>query len=56
MELCRIGNCMQKVSYRDETQCCHGGQETAYERFPTEVKHNGAMSDRKLYAKSFLSR
>ena len=54
MELCRIGNCMQKVSCWCETQWSDGGQETVCKRFPTEAKHNGAMTDRKLYAKSFL--
>ena len=47
---------MQKVSYGDETQCCHGGQETIGEKFPVGVKYNGAMADRELFAKGFLLR
>ena len=45
---------MRKVSYGGETRWGYVGQETIREQFPKEVKHDGAMSDRKLYAKSFL--
>ena len=47
---------MRKVSYGGETRWCHVGQETIREKFPMEVKHGGAMSDRKLYENSFLRR
>jgi hypothetical protein len=43
------------VSCRCEAQQYHGAWKTAGEKFPVEVKHNNAMPDRKLYAKSFLS-
>ncbi len=54
MELCRIGNCLRKVSCWCETQWSHGGQETVCERFPVEMKRNAVMADRKLFAKGFL--
>ena len=44
----------RKVSYGGETRWCHVGQETIRKQFPMEVKYDGAMSDRKLYANSFL--
>ncbi len=53
---CRTGNYTQTVSYGDETRWCHVEQETIRKQFPMEVKHGGAMSYRKLYAKSFLWR
>ena len=52
----RTGNYTRKVSYGGETRWGYVGQETIREQFPKEVKHDGAMSDRKLYAKSFLPR
>ena len=45
---------LRKVSYGGETWWCHVGQETICKQFPAVMKHDGAMSDRKLYANSFL--
>ena len=53
---CRTGNYTRKVSYGGETQWGYVVQETIREKFPMEVKHDDAMSDRKLYANSFLWR
>ena len=44
------------VSYGNGTQCAHAGQETICEKFPMEMAHNSVMTDRKLFAKSFLWR
>jgi hypothetical protein len=44
-----------KVSYGDETQWRYAEWETIGKKFPVGMKRNGAMSDRKLYANSFLS-
>jgi len=53
--LCRMGNCMRKVSCRDGRQWCYAGWETECEKFPAAMDGSGAMPDGKLYAKSFLS-
>ena len=42
------------VSYGNDTQCAHDGQETICEKFPMEMVHNSVMTDRKLFAKGFL--
>jgi hypothetical protein len=51
---CRAGNYLRKVSYGDDTQWFHAGQETIREKFPMEVIRNGSMPDRKLFTKGFL--
>lgn len=48
METSRTGNYLRKVSCRGEAQWSHAGQETVCERFPVEMKRNGAMPERKL--------
>ena len=35
------------VSYGNDTQCAHDGQETIRERFPMEMIRNGSTPDRK---------
>ncbi len=42
-----MGNCTRIVSCRDETQWSYAGQETIREKFPMEMKSNGAMPDGK---------
>ena len=54
MEPSRIGNHTQKVSYWDETQWNHAGQETIRKKFPIDKKRSGAKPDRKPYENSFL--
>ena len=45
----------RKVSYRDETQWSHAGQETIRKKFPAAMKHSRVMPDGKPFANSFLS-
>ena len=44
MVSCRTGNYLRKVSYGDDTQWFHAGQETIREKFPVEMIHNGVMT------------
>ena len=53
---CRTGNYTRTVSYGGETRWGYVGQETICKQFPAVLKHDGAMSNRKLYANSFLWR
>ena len=46
----------EKFPYGNGTQYCHAGQETICEKFPIEMVHSVPMTDRKLFAKSFLWR
>jgi|GEM_PF-4964062 len=55
MVSCRMGNCSRTVSCRDEQQWRQAGQETIRKQFPIEMKHDGAKSNRKPYAKSSLT-
>ncbi len=54
MSPCRTGNHSLKVSYGDETQWSHAGQETIRKKFPMVMTRNEPMPDRKLFDKSFL--
>ena len=51
---CRTGNFSQTVSCRNDSQSSHVGQETIRKQFPVAMIHNRPMSDRKLFANSFL--
>jgi hypothetical protein len=53
---CRVLNPSRTVSYGGETQRSHAEQETIRKQFPAVLKHCIVMSNRKLYANSFLPR
>jgi hypothetical protein len=50
---CRAGNCPQKVSYGNGTQCAHDGQETIRERFPMEMIRNGSIAGQETIREKF---
>ena len=50
---CRAGNCPQKVSYGNGTQCARDGQETIRERFPMEMIHNSVMTRQETICEGF---
>ena len=52
---CRTGNLSQTVSCRYDSQSSHAGQETFRKQFPAPVIRNRHMTNRKLFANSFLS-
>ena len=52
----RTGNYPQTVSCRYDKQSFHVGQETFRKQFPAAMISNRSMSDRKLFANSFLPR
>ena len=44
---------MRKVSYGDDTQWFHAGQETIREKFPVEMIHNGVMTRQETIREKF---
>ena len=54
MVSCRMGNHLRTVSCCDETQRSHVEWETIRKQFSAVMKHSIVISNRKLYAKSFL--
>nr|DAU85577.1 MAG TPA: hypothetical protein [Caudoviricetes sp.] len=50
----RTGNCSQRVSYGNDSQCPHAGLETGGEKFPMVMIHNALMPDKKPFSKGFL--
>ena len=51
---CRIGNYSQTVFCQYAKLLSHAGQETFHHQFPTGMFHPCPMTDRKLFANSFL--
>ena len=41
------------VSYGNDTQCAHDGQETICEKFPVEMIHNGVMTRQETIREGF---
>jgi len=50
---CRTGNYSRKVSYGDDTQWFHAGQETIREKFPMEMIRNGSIAGQETIRERF---